>query len=478
MKDYVFIGWSRNRDLAIEIKKILDKKGFICVIGGIYEGNPESVRVRKGTVNETINYQMNHCDQAILLFQKIDDNLSISGNLIYELGYINAQYNFIESSTKLHIFKIDITQADDNLFPTDLHGIWGDNINSADKTLEQIANEIAVNFLQNQSQIKKSNKFEILSNHYFVENEMRKHFENPAMSDCDLATNILIYVQAAFCYQEQYDIKQKIEQFRTKMIENVINSAELDLATQYAIQSLTLYCLTIPNEDDWHLSMPGTTFRGLLKNYKEIGEKISDRFQDMEDIPLDKMELDQSFIEENYFESWLIAQMQEHVTYLTLVYLLNEKLDQEELLRYAKLGIEYCEVSIKNLRLLAESAEDAMYADLLLSYAYKNLSTFHAYLNNGEQSRRYQQKSLKMRRDLYSYVKNISTVRPSLKEYITLEYLMQTVEQIELCEDKYEREYYLSEIATFIKQRTNSERNRNYMFNMLLEKYNEIENKT
>ena len=474
MKDYVFIGWSRNRELAIAIKRILDKKGFVCVIGGIYEGNPESVRVRKGTVNETINFQMNHCDQAILLFQKIDDNLSISGNLIYELGYINAQYNFIESSTKLHIFKIDITQADDNLFPSDLHGIWGENVNSHGKTTEQIAEEIAQSFLQNQSQIKKSNKFDILSNHYFVEYEMRKHFENPAMSDCDLAMNILIYVQAAFCYQEQYDIKQKVEQFRTKMIENNVNSPELDLVTQYAVQSLNLYCMTIPNEDDWHLSMPGITFRGILKNYREIGEKIADRFPAFEDVPLDKMQIDQAFIEENYFESWLIAQMQEHVTYLTLVYLLNEGLDKEELTRYAKLGIEYCEICVKNLRLLSASAEDATYADLLLSYAYKNLSTFHAYLNDG-QSEKYQQKSLRLRRDLYSYVKNMSTVRPSLKEYITLEYLSQTVEEIDRCEDKYEREDYLLEIATFIKQRNSSERNRNYMFNSLLEKYNRIE---
>ena len=75
MKDYVFIGWSRNRELAINVKNILDKKGFVCVIGGVYENNPYDLRMRKGTVNETINYQMNHCDQAILLFQKLDDNL-------------------------------------------------------------------------------------------------------------------------------------------------------------------------------------------------------------------------------------------------------------------------------------------------------------------------------------------------------------------------------------------------------------------
>ena len=164
MKDFVFIGWSRNRDLAIAVKNILDLRGFICVVGGVYEENPESVRGRKGTVNETINYQMNHCDQSILLFQKIDDNLGISGNLIYELVYINDQYNYIESPTKLHIFKIDITQADDNLFPSDLHGIWGSNISSSGRTIDDMAHEIAEVFLNNQTQIKKSNKFKLLNN--------------------------------------------------------------------------------------------------------------------------------------------------------------------------------------------------------------------------------------------------------------------------------------------------------------------------
>lgn len=474
MKDYVFIGWSRNRDVAIATKRILDTKGFVCVVGGVYEGNPESVRVRKGTVNETINYQMSHCDQSILLFQKIDDNLSISGNLIYELGYINAQYNFIESATKLHIFKIDITQADDNLFPSDLHGIWGSNISSAGKSAEEIAAEIAAEFLQNQSQIKKTNKFDILSNHYFVEYEMRKHFENPAMSDCDLAMNILVYVQAAFCYQEQYDIKQKMEYFRNKMVEKSVRSTELDLVTQYAMQTLTLYCLTVPDEENWQLNMKGATFRGLLKNYREVGEKIAEQYpEELGTAQLVKMQVDRDFIERNYFESWLISQMQEHVTYLILVYVMSEEVEEEERNRYAEMGADYCKAAIRNLELLAENEDDKMYADLLLSYAYKNLYTFQTLLGAGEASA-YRLRSFKLRRELNSYATGIATVRPSLKEYITLEYLLQIVEQIKSCEDKYEREDYLLEISKYIENRNRNERNRNYMYNLLLEEYNKL----
>ena len=475
MKDFVFIGWSRNRDLAIAVKNILDLRGFICVVGGVYEENPESVRGRKGTVNETINYQMNHCDQSILLFQKIDDNLGISGNLIYELGYINAQYNYIESPTKLHIFKIDITQADDNLFPSDLHGIWGSNISSSGRTIDDMAHEIAEVFLNNQTQIKKSNKFKLLNNHYFVEYEMKRHFNNPAMSDYDLAIYMLIYIQSAFCYQEQNDIKLKFEQFKNKMIEESVTSMELDWVTNYAIQTLTLYCTTIPDEENGNMEMRGSTFRGLLGEYNEIGERVGQYYIDEfgTDV-LSQMICSENFINKNDFEAWLIAQMQEHVSYLVLVYLCDTNLSDEEVVKYAALGIDYCKSSIENLERLSKCEEDKMYAYLLLSYAYKNMSTFNLRLNSYDKIKKNQRKSLKLRKELYSYTNKIATIRPSLKEYIALEYLLQAAENVKKCGDKYERSDYILEIKEYIEKRGKIERNRNYMLNLLIDEYNKI----
>lgn len=475
MKDYVFIGWSRNRDLAIAIKEVLDKCGFIGVIGGIYEGNPAHVRIRKGTVNETINYQMNHCDQSILLFQKIDDNLGISGNLIYELGYINAQYNFIETATKLHIFKIDITKADDNLFPSDLHGIWGTNISSSNKSITEMADEIVKEFLSNQSQNKKSDKFKLLNNHYYIEYEMKKHFNNPTMSDYDLATALLVYVQSAFCYQEQNDIKLKFELFKAKMIEKSYSSRELEWVTNYAIQTLTLYCLTVPNEDSGQLCMPGSTFRGLLSKYKEIGEYIGEAFYDeLGSMELSELYVNEEFGENNDFEAWLIAQMQEHVTYLILVYLCNSKIDADEFEKYARVGVDFCLATIKNLELLAQKEDGKMYANLLLSYAYKNLCTFYGYLHEDKQSELFQRKSFKLRKEVYSYANSISTIKPSLKDYLTLEYLLQVVDKIKTCEDKYEKEDYLLEINTYIDNHKKTERNRNFMFNSLVDEYGKL----
>lgn len=476
MKDYVFIGWSRNRDLAISLKKILDKKGFVCVIGGIYEDNPSSLRVRKGTVNETINNQMNHCDQAILLFQKLDDNLSISGNLIYELGYISAQYNSIDSSAKVHIFKIDITQADDNLFPTDLHGIWGTNISSTNKEISEIANEIANDFINNQNQIRKKNKFEILNNHHFVEYEMRKHFESPSMSDYDLAEDILVYLQSAFCYREQTDMKQKIEAFKVKMIERDNESKELKWSVDYAIVTLTLFCLTVPNADTMKILMDGVTFRTLLNNYLSIGEAIADFFQDSFDgyEYLHEIRFDEKFGTQNHFEALLLGQIQEHITYLILVYLLSEGIDAMEKEKFSRLGIDYCNATIANLNVLKNIPEDEMYVKLLLSFAYKNLATFNANLGADDECRKNQKKSLKLRKEINTYVNSMPTIRHSLKDYIGLEYYLQVIDVVKNYEEENDRTYYLCEIEQFIDKHQKLERVKGYMFNSLKEGYNEM----
>ncbi len=469
MKDYVFIGWSRNRELAIELKNILDGNGFTCVVGGVYENNPESLRVRKSTVNETINFQMMHCDQSILLFQKIDDNLGISGNLIYELGYISAQYSFIESVTKLHIFKMDITPADDNLFPSDLHGIWGTVISTNNRPVKEIAEEIAAEFLNNQNQIKLKNKFETLSNHYFVEYEMKKHFDAPTMSDCDLATDFLVYVQSAFCYQEQNDIRQKVRQFNNKMVETGYQSRELSFAAEYARITLELFCMTVPTEADEFL-LHGKEFRHMLREYEDIAENLSDCMDIFDGISLCEMDVS-PIITSDPFESWLISQMQEHITYLILVYLINPQLESIERQKYAALGMKYCKKCINNLEMLSKNDADKLYASILLSYAYKNLSTFCAILNLDSEAVEAKKKSFRLRRSLNNYVNGNLEIKPSLKDYINLEYMMQIIEELHDIDDEYQKGDYILEIEEYIESKRKIENNRNMMFNILIKEF-------
>lgn len=100
------------------------------------------------------------------------------------------------------------------------------------------------------------------------------------------------------------------------------------------------------------------------------------------------------------------------------------------------------------------------------------MSTFYSHLNNTDEVEKNQRKSFKLRKELFSYTSKISTIRPSLKDYIALEYLLQAIEKVKVCEDKYERVDYILEIKEYIEKRGRLERNRNYMLNMLIDEYN------
>ena len=73
MRDYVFIGWGGNQELATKVKTILDEtKQFMGIVGGVSENDPTYYQeFRKDTINATVIHQMNHCDQAIFLFHPV-----------------------------------------------------------------------------------------------------------------------------------------------------------------------------------------------------------------------------------------------------------------------------------------------------------------------------------------------------------------------------------------------------------------------
>lgn len=472
MKDYVFIGWSQNREIAIKLKKILDRSGFVCVIGGIYEDNPEKLRSRLETVNATINHQMCHCDQTIMLFQKTENG--VSGNLLYELGYIAAQYSFIETSTKLHIFTLDVNLGDEKLFPSDLHGIWGSYISTDGKSVDEIAAEIADEFIKNQSQIHRIDKFRVLNDHNYVDYVLNKHFDHPAMSDYDLATLLLVYIQSAYCYQNQFDIKARIDVFRAMLLQNPMHSSpELDTVTEYAQIILELYCITSPNEETGRYLEQGS-FSALYSDFEDVGYDLIERKPPKNyGGSVATCLLNEAFIRENEFESWFIAQLQEHISYLILVYMFNNKFPHEEYERLTDLGITYCESAIQNLELIGATENETKYTGLLLGFAYKNKSSFLSNKGEHDKSAEFGKKSLRERKKLYAYVKDIATVNPSLKNYITLEYLMQIAEKAETAPEM-ERAGYLKLISDYKETQERLLKNRDHMFNLLVMQYEKL----
>ena len=118
MKANVFIVWGGNKELADKVsEKIKDMKEFNIQVGG---DDPDSLFI--GT--------------AVLSQIRMS---SVSINLMFEWGYIIAGFK----SKNVHVFLIDMDEKD---LPSDLRGSWAKTVLTQDKTIDEIAQEIADTF--------------------------------------------------------------------------------------------------------------------------------------------------------------------------------------------------------------------------------------------------------------------------------------------------------------------------------------------
>lgn len=468
MRDYVFIGWSRNRELAITVKKKLDKLRFYGVIGGDYELNPERLRIRRSSVNETINFQLNHSEQFIMLFQKVDDNCKISENLIYELGFSYAKSILNQGSNSLHVFKIDFSESDDFKFPSNIHGIWSEYLKSDNKDNDALAEEIVGAFLRNQNHLLKKNKLLLLNDYNDIEHDMKRFIDSPSMSEYDFSTLLLLYVQSAFCFHHETDVGTRCNVFSNKLAENSVKSVELQSAVDYALHTMKLFLSTTPDRNGGKIIMSSKTFREILQRYIDIYAEFVKRSKcGIEATPLSDLRLDEDFVKANEFESLLFAQMQEHISYLVLACLHSKNIKMNVKRNNARLGCDYALSAIVNLNLIAKDESSKAYAEMLLSYAYKNLGTFYSFLGKKEESNKYYKESLSIRKSLHTFIKDSSLYKPSLKNYIALEYLLQLVDWAMVTNCAEDRNDCLTTIEGYIEERKSAENNRNIMFNDL-----------
>ena len=468
MKGFVFLGWSKNRDLAIAVKDELAKHGYSGVVGGDYEHNPEAVRLRNRTVNETVCYQMDHCDQAIMLFSRPGEGEQISGNLLYELGYMASRFKSTGNGVKLHIFKIDITASDyKTFFPSDLHGQWERDIMTAGRPLEEVARDVVDEFLRCQHLLVKQNKMQVISNYHIIEYELDCHFTNPQLSHSEMAKRIGMYVQAAFIYQEHGAAKIKCRTFRNRMQQNGIQCDELSYALDYAMRAFELFELATPQEDgDGRIHLPGRTFRSILRSFAAAALGANGQVASPDGGQGEAYEIlfSEEEINDEEYKTWLVSQIQEHITYLFLVYLDNPDLDEEERQEMLALAIRYGEAAVHNLNLLRPLPGNAEYADLFLGYTYRNLSLFCHMAGQEARAEENERLAFAVRKRLYDTIFRNENVNPELKDYIALEYFLEITDIIPGMKDKYQAEDWKEEIRDYVEERKKRESNRSMMF--------------
>ncbi|MDR3232907.1 MAG: nucleotide-binding protein [Planctomycetaceae bacterium] len=186
----VFIAWGGNQNLAHAVGAELDKHGFSGIVGG---GIPTDMYI-----GMQVFTQIQQCTRAILLVENTrpDAINPLSNNLMFEWGYLTAKMD----PRKLHIFLLGESK---NKLPSDLAGIWANEINSTGKTTEKITKEIVHQFVEATSRPIDINKMEVFSRWNDFKRNLDTYSNSPAYSEIECAHYLLHSIEVCYGYIEE-----------------------------------------------------------------------------------------------------------------------------------------------------------------------------------------------------------------------------------------------------------------------------------
>ncbi|MBR7132282.1 MAG: nucleotide-binding protein [Clostridia bacterium] len=476
MKDLIFIGWNKDNALAVKVKEILDKAGYMGVIGGEYSGNPDVITKKSfQTVNETIRYQMHRCSQAIMLYRgktAEDDSKTaakLSGNLIYEMGYLYSRY----SSSRMHIFKINISKEEENsLLPSDLHGIWSASCEGAED--DAMAERIVDLFKDRQRLIPRTDLAKLVNHYHRISYEIEEHLENPRISDYELAKHLIVYVQGAYMRQKILLAQTKCKSFKREL--HNAGSATLETALEFAMNAFDMF-LSIENAETVNnkLIISEDTFDRVHSKYRKL---IVQAFSNDENVNVRRFDMSKAVVDENFLKergevsAWIATQSLQHLSLWFMAYLDNPEHTADEIIN--RIAITYGEKSIENLLFMSKLApENKGFANIMLGYSYRNVANFYRNLNELDAAKKNDEIALDILEKLYDDMENANDENPELENYIKLEYFLQVVDTLDSFSE-YDASRMLREIGKYIKEIDTEQKRKNLMFDRLKEAYNNV----
>ncbi|MFA5449246.1 MAG: TIR domain-containing protein [Clostridia bacterium] len=425
MKGKVFIGWSPEITLAREVAIQLREKEYKGIVGG-REGDCCS-----SFVGQTVINQLKECNQAILLFQRKDKN--ISGNLWFELGYTMARYD----TNKTHVFYIDICKKDGDI-PSNLQGLWSEEIVSTDKDTVKLAEEIVALFEKRQKLEFLENKMGLVNRWDDLKHRISNHSVAHFYSDYEIAMCVLLYTQSAYMFDMAKDATRLLTEFNKN---NNQISKELSLSLSIASHSLRLFEQTKREGDNLLISM--IDYYNLEKDYRKALEGLNQIYA-------------------SEFKTFAELMIKEHLTYLYILVLENPEVLQ--------LGLEK-NIIDKNLVLLGESLTlcDKMleeetdkgksfeFITLFKCYIHRNcyitLERLKLYNNDVDEHKilYHVQASFEERRELLNSYRN-KNIDSNLYDNFQMEYYLSLSEYLKYAEGE-DRKILAVELAKYIEQK-------------------------
>lgn len=451
MKGHVFIGWTIEypgaQNIYIDhVKAELEKRGYQAVIGGNSGGT-----IQHG-VGATVVSQMMSCPSAIMLFTTRRNEVAtedgsqkatyynLSGNMLYELGYLNGSKNL---NRVLAVYFDDAV----NYVPSDLRGSWEYSVKSKEtvdgverlKDPAELARDIVEYFVSQQKDSLNQNKMDMVTDIYALRSILSNHITNPVLYETEIATLVVIFSQSAYMLGDLENSEELLRRLRP-----VIHSTNCLLAIKSAFTYFDA-CRSIVKTEYDNMILPDADYRRLLHTLKDL---IKDGERKIDDS--------------DPFKYLFMMIVYDYLTFINMMHYahINPEELPERILEYrefcAKETIRYSELCRQSNPYL-----NTQFCQLNESYTYRNLALFYRSVNRLDDANEYFEKSIDTRRELYTYFRD-RDLNKNIFDQINMEYHLALIDNI-FDVDEFEREDRCEELEDYIGEISAQSYSREYL---------------
>ena len=427
-KEKVFIAWGGNQPLAEQVGIELKERGYEGVIGG---GNPTDMYIG----NQVLS-QISQCTRAIILAEPRKDMLnSFSSNLMFEWGFLTAK---IEAH-KLHVFIIDESQKS---LPSDLAGIWCNEIVTREKTREEVSEEIINIFEEAASRPVEIDKMKIFYNYNNLKREISEHSSFPKYSEVELAHYVLHCIEMSDYYMEEVEYDELLSK-----LEPV--STILEFAIQIARASTVVFRET-------ETMTKALSFDIFVELRAIFGRQFDFSAQD------------------NNLNLWMKYVCNRRLAVLHSFLARNEKMEEEHKKIYYEKCIEYNTEAWNAIQKIVELFPyDAMYAKLYESNLLRGKFRTYKKIDNNEKAKESAINSSKAREAFYLHYKQRFPQDVYLIKRLAEDYYLSIVSKLEYIDDPIERKIAESTIKSYLSKVENESGKQHVLLKLLRSAFNE-----
>ncbi|MCD8373107.1 MAG: nucleotide-binding protein [Clostridia bacterium] len=407
MNEKIFIAWGGNQHLANEVSAEISKYGYDGIVGG---GTIVNMHI-----GAQVFTQINKSTSAIILVQNFaDGDYNLSDNLMFEWGYIVAKF----APNRVHVFLIGMSAKN---LPSDLAGSWAREIEIKDRSMQDVAKEIADIFHQNDSNQERMDKLAVVHNHSRILEIISEHNTKPQCTDTMLAYYILHSIESTYYHMDEDIFNKSIERIET-------NSALLLSVIQMVRANIQLFKFT----------------ENLQKPLKfEDFYELTLYFDNDNDLSAYDKELD----------VWLRMFNTDRMGLCYYFVAIGDELSAEEKTDYLNKSVDCHYKALEILsQICQDNSGDRNYLSLYEGYYYNDLFRCYIELNDDENAKKCIDKAVDARKHMFLTYKQLFPQDEVIVGRLSLEYYLALTEQMKYSDNIMEKKAIYRTIDSYLNK--------------------------